>query len=58
MVDIVKRYKCDVCGDEVCVKEDANIPTWTIKTEIGDLCPDCALAWDECKRAFKERMKG
>lgn len=58
MIDIVKRFKCDVCGDELCVKDDDNIPKWTIQTEVGDLCPDCSKAWDECKRAFIERMRG
>ena len=57
MVDIVKRYKCDVCRKEVCVTESENVPSWTIETEVGDLCPSCSNAWSEFKKSFVERIR-
>lgn len=57
MVDIVKRYICDACGRESCTGESDNIPSWTVKTEIGDLCPSCATAWENMKQSFVEKMR-
>ena len=57
MVDIVKRYVCDACRKEVCVKDSDNVPSWTTSTEIGDLCPSCSNAWENYKKSFVERMR-
>ena len=57
MVDIVKRYVCDACGKQACTAESDNIPSWTVKTEIGDLCPSCSNAWENYKKSFIEKMK-
>ncbi len=57
MTDIVKRYTCDACGESVCVADDKNVPSWTVNTEIGDLCPSCASAWESWKSSFVERMR-
>ncbi len=56
MVDIVKRYKCDVCDKELCVTESENIPSWIVSTEVGDLCPSCANSWENLKKDFISRM--
>ena len=57
MTDIVKRFTCDACGKSVCVKESDNVPSWTVPTEVGDLCPSCDSAWESWKSSFVERMK-
>ena len=57
MVDVVKRYICDACKKTTCVAESDNIPSWTTKTEIGDLCPSCSTAWDNYKKSFIEKMR-
>lgn len=57
MVDIVKRYVCDACKKSICVDESSNCPSWTIKTEIGDLCPSCSNAWENYKASFVEKMR-
>lgn len=58
MVDIVRRYSCDVCGSNMCVNAEAeDTLSWTTNTEVGDLCPDCLKAWDETKESFITRMK-
>ena len=57
MVDIVKRYICDACKRTVCVTESENVPSWTVKSEIGDLCPSCSNAWENYKKSFIERMR-
>ena len=57
MVDTVKRYTCDACLKSTCVTESENVPSWTVKTEIGDLCPNCLSAWETWKTSFVERMR-
>ena len=57
MIDEVKRYICDACGKQVCVKNSENIPTWTVESEIGDLCPSCSTAWENYKSSFIEKMR-
>ena len=56
MQDIVRRYICDACFKEECVNEGAVKEDW-VKTEIGDLCPVCARAWDNYKKSFVEKMR-
>ena len=56
MQDIVKRYICDACRREECVSKDSEKEDW-IKTEIGDLCPSCARAWENYKSSFVEQMR-
>ena len=49
-VDIVRRYICDVCEKSSCVNKDLDESlSWTTKTEVGDLCPDCLKVWEETK---------
>lgn len=57
MVDIVKRYKCDVCDKELCVNDSENVPSWIVKSEVGDLCPSCSYAWENLKKDFINRMR-
>lgn len=57
MIDIVKRFKCDACGKEVCCSDSKNVPSWTVSTEVGDLCPSCSNAWENHKQSFIERMR-
>lgn len=58
MVDVVRRYICDVCESSFCVDTSADESlAWTVKTEVGDLCPDCERAWEELKESFITRMK-
>ena len=57
MVDVVKRFVCDACKKSVCVQESENVPSWTISTEIGDLCPSCSNAWENYKKSFIEKMR-
>lgn len=60
----VIRYTCDACGKELClISKDGNPkplptnPAWTIKSEVGDLCPSCSNAWENYKKSFIERMR-
>lgn len=55
MVEISKRYICDICGDEVTINDNKNIPAWITKTEVGDLCPGCFVLWVKAKKDFIER---
>ena len=58
MVDIVKRYICDICEKTCCVNKDADDSlSWCTPTELGDMCPDCLRAWEENKESFITRMK-
>ena len=34
-----------------------NVPSWTVGTEIGDLCPTCSYAWENYKKSFVEKMR-
>lgn len=56
MIDTVKRYICDSCMKQECVEPDAEAEGW-IHTEVGDLCPSCARAWDNFKTSFVDRMR-
>ena len=57
MVATVKRYECDACRKVDCISEDENIKAWMLGTEVGDLCPSCARAWENYKQSFKEKMR-
>ncbi|SFU32932.1 hypothetical protein [Butyrivibrio sp. INlla21] len=57
MIDTVVRQTCDVCGKHECVANSENVPSWTIPSEVGDLCPSCARAWEEHKADFLIRMR-
>ena len=59
MIQIVTQYQCDACKKSVCMTdtENGNIPSWTVKTEIGDLCPSCSKAWENYKQSFIEKMR-
>lgn len=55
MVEIKIHYICDLCGDEVYLEDNENVPKWVTKTEVGDLCPACLLVWENAKKDFIER---
>lgn len=57
MIDTVLRQTCDVCGGHICVTNDDNVSSWTIPSEVGDLCPSCASAWKEYKERFIKKMR-
>lgn len=57
MIDVVKRYTCDACGKSTCAADNENVPSWTVNTEVGDLCPTCYSAWESWKSSFVERMR-
>ena len=56
MVDMVKRYVCDVCKKQLCVDVEVDAFEWE-KTDIGDLCPACARAWKDYKESFLIKMR-
>jgi hypothetical protein len=56
MIGIVKRYICDACNRQECVGEHEESSDWT-HTEVGDLCPSCARAWEGYKKSFIDRMR-
>lgn len=59
MIDQVRRYMCDACGEIMCLDDKADIyeSGWQIGSEIGDLCPSCKNAWTNYKQSFVERMR-
>lgn len=57
MVNIKVHYICDLCGDEVCLEDNENVPKWVTKTEVGDLCPACMTVWETTKKTFIKNMK-
>ena len=57
MIENVRKYTCDACGKSVDMNEGDNIPKWTEKTDVGDLCPSCANAWETWKKDFITRMR-
>ena len=57
MVEIKVHYICDLCGDEVCLEDNENVPKWVTKTEVGDLCPACMTVWEARKKAFIKEFK-
>lgn len=57
MIDIVTRYTCDACKKQACVTDSKQCPSWTVSTEVGDLCPTCLSAWESWKSSFIERMR-
>ena len=58
MIQIVTQYQCDACKKSMCMSEEnPNVPSWTVKTEIGDLCPSCSKAWENYKQSFIEKMR-
>lgn len=57
MISIVTQYKCDACRKSVCVSDSDNVPSWTTKTEVGDLCPSCSRSWENYKQSFIEKMR-
>ncbi len=57
MVDVVKRFSCDACRAVEHSQTDEIIDNWALNTEIGDLCPSCAKAWDTYKKSFIEKMR-
>ena len=57
MVETLKNYICDICHDQVAISDSENIPSWTTKTDIGDLCPTCYGKWIKHVNAFlKENL--
>lgn len=57
MVEITKKYTCDICGMLLVLGVNDNIPDWTHHTEVGDLCPTCTELWEEHKKDFLKRYK-
>ena len=57
MVETFKNYICDICSDQVAISDSENIPSWTTKTDVGDLCPKCYSKWVKHVNAFlKENL--
>ena len=56
MIGLCKRYICDSCKKQECVDPEGVAEGW-VTTEVGDLCPSCARAWDNFKESFIERMR-
>ena len=57
MVEEVKKYTCDACGESKDMANSSQVPSWTVKTDVGDLCPKCASAWETWKHDFIECMR-
>ena len=57
MVNIKVHYICDLCGDEVCLEDNKNVPKWVTPTEVGDLCPACLQVWEKEKKDFVKKIK-
>ena len=57
MVNIKVHYICDLCGDEVYLEDNKNVPKWVTPTEVGDLCPACNSVWVKAKKDFVKKMK-
>ena len=57
MIDQGIRFTCDACQKSTFVKSEMEAEQWRRNTEIGDLCPACARAWDGFKESFVQKMR-